>query len=231
MLNRAWDGGRSDCLAVDIKLVLAARVADERGTLGDAGFQERGATGHRHPAGGGVHRANELSVGFDEERNGRGWPSTMFWRAPPTLVGWIVASIRERLKGIEVLVMRQIDQAAVDRDTCVAREHLRVRAFQNRDAVHGSVEQTLSVALELEQGSRCRHRRSRKKDRSIASQALRIPRDLELPGRAATLRKEGPRLIVEPVAAPSLLAVLAKLRPIDEEFPPIARPAAEPVEI
>ena len=45
------------------------------------------------------------------------------------------------------------------------------------------------------------------------------------------LRKEGPRLIVEPVAAPSLLAVLAKLRPLDEELPPIARPAAEPVEI
>ena len=67
--------------------------------------------------------------------------------------------------------------------------------------------------------------------RNGRNQALRIPRDLELPGRAATLRKEGPRLIVEPVAAPSLLAVLAKLRPIDEEFLPIARPAAEPVEI
>lgn len=67
--------------------------------------------------------------------------------------------------------------------------------------------------------------------RNGRNQALRIPRDLELPGRAATLRKEGPRLIVEPVAAPSLLAVLAKLKPLDEEFPPITRSATEPVEL
>ena len=66
--------------------------------------------------------------------------------------------------------------------------------------------------------------------RNGRNQALRIPRDLELPGRAATLRKEGSRLIVEPVAGPSLLAVLANLKPLDEEFPRIARPAAEPVE-
>jgi antitoxin VapB len=63
------------------------------------------------------------------------------------------------------------------------------------------------------------------------NQALRIPRDLELPGHQATLRKEGPRLIIEPVAGPSLLAVLAKLKPIDEEFPPVARPGAESVEL
>lgn len=62
------------------------------------------------------------------------------------------------------------------------------------------------------------------------NQALRIPRDLELPGHAATLRKEGPRLIIEPLAGPSLLAVLAKLKPLDEEFPTIERPAAERVE-
>ena len=67
--------------------------------------------------------------------------------------------------------------------------------------------------------------------RNGRNQALRIPRDLELPGRAATLRKEGSRLIVEPVAGPSLLATLAKLKPLDEAVPPVARPAAEPVEI
>lgn len=67
--------------------------------------------------------------------------------------------------------------------------------------------------------------------RNGRNQALRIPRDLELPGHEATLRKEGSRLIIEPVAGPSLLAVLAKLKPLDEEFPPIARPAAEPVEL
>jgi antitoxin VapB len=67
--------------------------------------------------------------------------------------------------------------------------------------------------------------------RNGRNQALRIPRDLELPGRSATLWKEGSRLIVEPVAGPSLLAVLAKLKPLDEDFPPIVRTAAEPVEI
>ena len=67
--------------------------------------------------------------------------------------------------------------------------------------------------------------------RNGRNQALRIPRDLELPGRAATLRKEGPRLIVEPVAGPSLLAVLKTLKPLDDEFPPIQRPEAEPIEL
>jgi len=67
--------------------------------------------------------------------------------------------------------------------------------------------------------------------RNGRNQALRIPRDLELPGREATLRKEGSRLIVEPVAGPSLLAVLAKLKPLDEDVPPIVRAAAEPVEL
>ena len=63
------------------------------------------------------------------------------------------------------------------------------------------------------------------------NQAVRIPRDLELPGHEAILRKEGPRLIIEPVAGPTLLAVLARLKPLEEAFPPIARPPAEPVEL
>ena len=67
--------------------------------------------------------------------------------------------------------------------------------------------------------------------RNGRNQALRIPRDLELPGRAATLRKEGSRLIVEPVPGPSLLGVLAGLRPLREELPRIARPTPEPVEL
>jgi antitoxin VapB len=66
--------------------------------------------------------------------------------------------------------------------------------------------------------------------RNGRNQALRIPRDLELPGRTAILRKEGPRLIVEPVGEPSLLDVLAKLKPLDGELPAIPRPLAEPVE-
>lgn len=57
--------------------------------------------------------------------------------------------------------------------------------------------------------------------RNGRNQALRIPRDLELPGREAVLRKEGDRLIVEPVNRPSLLALLASWEPLDEDFPKI----------
>lgn len=60
--------------------------------------------------------------------------------------------------------------------------------------------------------------------RNGSNQALRIPRDLELPGNDAVIRKEGDRLIVEPVRKPSLLALLATLQPLDEEFPEIEDP-------
>jgi antitoxin VapB len=53
------------------------------------------------------------------------------------------------------------------------------------------------------------------------NQAVRIPREFELPGEDAILRKDGERLILEPAPPPSLLAVLATLKPIDEEFPTI----------
>lgn len=54
------------------------------------------------------------------------------------------------------------------------------------------------------------------------NQAVRIPREFELPGEDALMRKEGDRLIIEPAPPKSLLAVLATLRPLDEEFPPIS---------
>lgn len=53
------------------------------------------------------------------------------------------------------------------------------------------------------------------------NQALRIPRDFELPGDEVIVRKEGDRLIVEPVKKPALLAVLSTLEPIDEDFPDV----------
>jgi antitoxin VapB len=53
------------------------------------------------------------------------------------------------------------------------------------------------------------------------NQAVRIPREFELPGEDAILRKDGDRLILEPAPPPSLLAVLETLKPIDEEFPAI----------
>jgi antitoxin VapB len=53
------------------------------------------------------------------------------------------------------------------------------------------------------------------------NQAIRIPREFELPGEDATIRREGKRLIIEPAAPRSLLAVLATLKSLDEELPEI----------
>ena len=66
--------------------------------------------------------------------------------------------------------------------------------------------------------------------RNGRNQALRIPRDLELPGREAILRKDGRCLVVEPVGRPSLLAVLATLKPLNEDVLSIERMPAEPVD-
>ncbi len=63
------------------------------------------------------------------------------------------------------------------------------------------------------------------------NQAVRIPREFELPGEDAIMRKEGDRLIIEPCQPKSLLAVLATLAPLDEEFPPISDLPADPVEL
>lgn len=57
--------------------------------------------------------------------------------------------------------------------------------------------------------------------RNGRNQALRIPREFELPGNKAVIRKEGERLIVEPVKKRSLLALLGTLEPIEEAFPEV----------
>lgn len=63
------------------------------------------------------------------------------------------------------------------------------------------------------------------------SQAVRIPREFELPGEDAIMRKEGARLIIEPAPPASLLELLATLKPIDEDFGPIEDHPPEPVDI
>jgi antitoxin VapB len=57
--------------------------------------------------------------------------------------------------------------------------------------------------------------------RNGRNQALRIPREMELEGDEAIIRKEGERLIIEPVKKGRLLALLARLEPLDEDFPDI----------
>jgi len=65
--------------------------------------------------------------------------------------------------------------------------------------------------------------------RNGANQAVRIPKEFELPGTDALIHREGNKLIIEPAkpklekgSAAALLAALdemAKLGPMEEEFP------------
>lgn len=63
------------------------------------------------------------------------------------------------------------------------------------------------------------------------SQAVRIPREFELPGEDAIMRKENGRIVIEAAPPRSLLALLASLEPIDESFPEIDDPKPEPVNL
>lgn len=67
--------------------------------------------------------------------------------------------------------------------------------------------------------------------RNGTNQAVRIPREFELPGDEAIMRREGGRLIIEPASPGSLLALLATLRPIEEEFGPLPDHPPEPVDL
>lgn len=67
--------------------------------------------------------------------------------------------------------------------------------------------------------------------RNGANQAVRIPKEFELPGKEAVMRREGDRLIIEalkpvhpkgsPAALLAALDEMAKLGPIDEDFPDV----------
>jgi antitoxin VapB len=67
--------------------------------------------------------------------------------------------------------------------------------------------------------------------RNGANQAVRIPKEFEMPGVEAILHREGTRLILEPVlpqyekgSAAAMLAMLAELRtlgPCDDELPDV----------
>ncbi len=57
--------------------------------------------------------------------------------------------------------------------------------------------------------------------RNGRNQAVRIPVEFELPGDTALMRREGDRLVIEPIAKSRLLAYLATLDPIEDEFPDV----------
>ena len=63
--------------------------------------------------------------------------------------------------------------------------------------------------------------------RSGRYQAVRIPREFELPGEDVIMRKEGDTLTIEPALPRSILAMLSTLGSLDEDFPPIADSPAQ----
>ena len=67
--------------------------------------------------------------------------------------------------------------------------------------------------------------------RNGRNQAVRIPRSFELPGNEAILRKEGERLVLEPLPKQSLLEMLHSWKGTREDFPEVADSPPEPVEL
>ena len=73
--------------------------------------------------------------------------------------------------------------------------------------------------------------------RNGANQAVRIPKEFELPGVDAMIHREGDRLIIEPArpkfkkgSAAALLAMLNTMEAIDEEFPDIREQGVLPLD-
>lgn len=75
------------------------------------------------------------------------------------------------------------------------------------------------------------HDRHVKLFRNGRSQAVRIPREFELPGTDAVMRKEGDRLIIEAAPKSTLLELLRSLPELDEDIGEIEDYPPEPVNL
>ena len=53
------------------------------------------------------------------------------------------------------------------------------------------------------------------------NQALRVPREFELPGDTALMYQVGPRLVIEPQPSKTLAALFATWDDLDEQLPEI----------
>ena len=67
--------------------------------------------------------------------------------------------------------------------------------------------------------------------RNGRNQAVRIPREFELPGNDAVMSKEGDAIVIRPAPRRSLLDLLKTLQPLDESFAGIDDPLPEPVKL
>jgi antitoxin VapB len=63
--------------------------------------------------------------------------------------------------------------------------------------------------------------------RDGGNQAIRIPVEFELSGNEAIMRRDGDRLVIEPVRKRGLVALLKTMKPIEESFPEIDDPEPE----
>ena len=55
--------------------------------------------------------------------------------------------------------------------------------------------------------------------RNGRNQAVRIPREFELEGTKAMIRKEGDSLVITPIRKHRLMDMLARWQPLNEPFP------------
>ena len=64
--------------------------------------------------------------------------------------------------------------------------------------------------------------------RNGRNQAVRIPVEFELPGDEAVMRRDGDRLVIEPVRKRGLVALLKTMKPLKEDLPEIDDPVPAP---
>jgi antitoxin VapB len=67
--------------------------------------------------------------------------------------------------------------------------------------------------------------------RNGRNQSVRIPVEFELPGTKAIMRREGDRLVIEPVRKRGLAELLGSWEPLDEDFPEIKDAPLDPEDI
>ena len=67
--------------------------------------------------------------------------------------------------------------------------------------------------------------------RNGRNQAVRIPVEFELPGNEAIMRRDGDRLVIEPVRKRGLVALLKTMKPVEDDFPQIQDPALPPEDV
>jgi antitoxin VapB len=77
-------------------------------------------------------------------------------------------------------------------------------------------------------GGQCLGRGTSDYFRNGRNQAVRIPVEFELPGDEAIMRRDGDRLVIEPVRMRGLVALLKTMKPLEEGFPAIDDPVPAP---